>query len=76
MTKRSAQAWITHYDDGGRTTRPSQRRSATLCTGQDPQIFTIDLHDDRTTRFTAIVITRAEIERVLKANPKPKRGRP
>lgn len=70
MAKRSAIANLIEFDDSGRSTKRPVRLSATLCTGQDPQTFEISLPDKRVTRFRSIVITRAEIERVLRANIK------
>ncbi len=70
MAKMKARATIVHYDDAGRTTKPNVRVYAMLCSGMQPEIFWIDIPDDRSTRFTSIQISRAEIERVLDANPR------
>lgn len=58
-----------HYDDHGRRTKPAEQVWMRLCTGAEPQVFTIELRDKRSTKFTCLQISRAEIERVLKANP-------
>lgn len=69
MPRKVARATMQHYDDLGRRTKASSRLAMRLCDGEKPQIFQIELRDKRTTRFTAIWISRSEIERVLDANP-------
>lgn len=69
MAKRAAIANLIEYDNNGASTAKPVRLSAWLCTGQYPQIFEIVLPDKRATRNRSISITRAEIERVLAANP-------
>lgn len=69
MAKRYAQATLQEYDDGGTLTKRSVRLSAHLCVSEEPQIFSISLPDKSPQRHQEIRITRAEIERVLSANP-------
>jgi len=70
MAKTRAIAHLIEYDLGGRNTAKPVRLSAFLATGEDPQVFDIVLPSNRKDRGRAIHITRAEIERVLAANPK------
>lgn len=70
MAKMRAIAHLIEYDLGGVSTAKPIRLSAFLATGEDPQIFDIVLPDTHKTRSRSIHITRAEIERVLAANPK------
>jgi hypothetical protein len=72
MAKVSAIANLIEFNDRGETTRKPVRLSLTLNAGMKPQNFTVDLPGKRSTRFQSIQITRAEIERVLNANPKPR----
>jgi hypothetical protein len=66
----TVRAFIHHFDDRGRRTKPAKRVFAMLCIGSEPQALTIELRDKRTTRFRSVSISRAELERVLKANPR------
>lgn len=70
MAKTMAIAHLIEYDLSGNSTAKPIRLSAFLATGEDPQIFDIVLPESRKTRQRSIHITRAEIERVLAANPK------
>ena len=68
MAKTCAIATLIEYDDTGASVKRPVRLSARLATSNDPQIFSIELPDNRVTRHRCIQITRAEIERVLNAN--------
>ena len=68
MARIKASAYLKEYDDSGRSRKPTIRLNARLCTSNKPQIFEIELPDDRLTRMRSIHITRSQIERVLKAN--------
>jgi hypothetical protein len=70
MPKATVRAFIHHYDDHGRRTKPAERSFALLCTKMKPQVLEISLRDERSTRFRSIRISRAELERVLKDNPR------
>lgn len=61
----TVRAFIHHYDDRGRRTRPAERVFAILATNATPQVLDIRIPDKRTTRFRSIQISRAELERAL-----------
>ena len=60
-------AFLHHYDDRGRRTKPAEKVRAMLCTSNRPPILEIEIPDKRTTRFRTVYITIAELYRALDA---------
>lgn len=70
MAKKKARATLHYFDaETGVKTGPSHRTYARLCEAERPQTFEIKIPARGVLRRQVIVITRAEIERVLDANP-------
>jgi len=70
MARVCAWAKMETFDDGGNLAAPDIRLSARLCINNRPQVFCISLPAWWVGVHRSIIISRADIERVLAENPR------